>query len=185
MSPKADFTSWKCAALAPSLLSSANLTILALGSVLWKSSELQEQEGGTKAPGPAPPRGRARRSTQSHQSWVWGVTLLPLLVKLLLCREDFRKIENGPRSQHISCRTFTTSKSPLPTTLPYGSFLTAHVLQGTTSTQNASADSGVPPLVGRKCRVRRPASRRPPYLRQRAQPSQPAWRHAEVNGSPM
>ena len=68
MSPKADFTSWKCAASAPSLLSSANLTVLALGSVLWKSSELQEQEGGTKAPGPAPPRGRARRSTQSHWS---------------------------------------------------------------------------------------------------------------------
>ena len=154
--------------------------------LLGKSSELQEQKGGTEAPGPTPPRGRARRSTQSRQSSLSpGATLLPLLIKLLLCREDFRKIENGPRSQHTSYRNFTTSKPPLPTTLPYGSFLTAHVLKGTTLTQNASTDSGVPQLVGRKCRVRRPASMRPPYLRQRAQPSQPARRHTEVNGSPM
>lgn len=62
---------------------------------------------------------------------------------------------------------------------------TAHVLKVKTATQNASTDSGVPQLVGRKCRVRRLASVHPPYLRQRTQPTQPAWSHAEVNGLPM
>lgn len=66
-----------------------------------------------------------------------------------------------------------------------GSFLAARVLKETTATQNASTDSGVPQLVGRKCRVRRAASIRPPYLGQRAQPVQLAGTHAEVSGSPM
>lgn len=61
---------------------------------------------------------------------------------------------------------------------------TAQVLKVTTATQNASTDSGVAQLVERKRRVGRPASVRPPYLRQRAQPTQPSRSHAEVNGSP-